>query len=234
MAPSNSKLIAELMNNSSTINTDAIPNGAGVAIGTVISHGETSPPAGFLSCDGSAISRTTYSELYAVISTTWGTGDGATTFNLPDLRGGFVRGAGSQTYTRTYDGGSVGTKTVDTIKDHGHRFRMENVGGPNYPQSRYTRGTATRGMFKNDNSQNPPVNPNEPSQASGNNLTFFGNMWVNGWIGGWNEYGLRIDRIDTDALALRDNAAGGVAGNDLTRGGQTFPFNATCLYCIKF
>jgi microcystin-dependent protein len=200
-----------------------------ILTGMVISFASSAAPSGFLSCDGSAVSRTTYADLYTAIGDTWGSGDGSTTFNLPDLRGGFLRGAGSQTYTRTHDGGTVGTRTTDTIKDHGHRFRHENT-GPTYA----TRGTSTRGMFRATNSQNPPVNPNEPTQGSGNNLTFFGNMWVNGWTGGWNEWGLRVDRIDNDGNALRDNAAGGNSGNNLTRGGTTFPFNATLLHCIKF
>ena len=205
-----------------------------ILTGMVISFANTSAPSGFLSCDGSAVSRTTYADLFTSIGTTWGSGDGSSTFNVPDLRGGFLRGAGSQTYTRTYDGGTVGSRTVDTIKDHGHRFRMENTGGPNYPATRYTRGTATRGQFRATNSNNPPVSPNETGNNSGNNLIFFGSLWVGGWIGGWNEWGLRVDRIDNDTLALRDNAAGGVAGNNLTRGGSTFPFNATLLHCIKF
>lgn len=50
------------------------------------------PPAHFLECDGAAISRTTYAALFAVIGETFGAGDGSTTFNLPDLRGEFVRG----------------------------------------------------------------------------------------------------------------------------------------------
>jgi len=43
-------------------------------------------PGGWFVCDGSAVSRTTYSDLYSVIGTTFGTGDGSTTFNVPDLR----------------------------------------------------------------------------------------------------------------------------------------------------
>ena len=46
----------------------------------------------WLICDGSAISRTTYSDLFLVVGTTWGVGDGSSTFNLPDLRGEFLRG----------------------------------------------------------------------------------------------------------------------------------------------
>jgi len=93
--PSNSKLIAELMNNSATISTSAIPNGSGVSIGTIIPFGGTAAPSGFLACDGSAISRTTYADLFSAISTTWGTGDGSTTFNIPDLRDRFIRGSGT-------------------------------------------------------------------------------------------------------------------------------------------
>lgn len=50
------------------------------------------PPAHFLECDGAAISRTAYAALFAVIGETFGAGNGSTTFNLPDLRGEFVRG----------------------------------------------------------------------------------------------------------------------------------------------
>lgn len=51
-------------------------------------------PTGWLLCDGSAVSRTTYAALFAAISTTYGAGDGTTTFNLPDPRGRAVIGAG--------------------------------------------------------------------------------------------------------------------------------------------
>ena len=49
-------------------------------------------PAGWLLCDGTAVSRTTYAALFAAIGTLWGAGDGVTTFNLPDARGQFLRG----------------------------------------------------------------------------------------------------------------------------------------------
>lgn len=68
------------------INPDIVP------VGTIIMHGASTAPIGLLDCDGAAVSRTTYADLFAVIGTTWGIGDGATTFNLPDLRGEFVRG----------------------------------------------------------------------------------------------------------------------------------------------
>ena len=49
-------------------------------------------PSGYLECDGAAVSRTTYADLFAAIGTTWGAGNGSSTFNVPDLRGEFVRG----------------------------------------------------------------------------------------------------------------------------------------------
>lgn len=63
-----------------------------VPAGTVLAFAASAAPSGYLECDGAAVSRTTYSALFAVIGTTYGTGDGSTTFNLPDLRGEFVRG----------------------------------------------------------------------------------------------------------------------------------------------
>ena len=60
--------------------------------GTVQLFAAQTPPVGFLECNGSAVSRTTYSQLFLVIGTTFGVGDGTTTFNLPDMRGQFARG----------------------------------------------------------------------------------------------------------------------------------------------
>ena len=64
-------------------------------VGTLIIWPAATPPAGYLECDGSALSRTTYAALFAVLGTTYGQGAGttaSTTFRLPDLRGEFVRG----------------------------------------------------------------------------------------------------------------------------------------------
>ena len=58
--------------------------GSGVPVGTIIPFAGNSVPQGYLLCDGSAISRTTYASLFAVIGTIYGAGDGSTTFNLPN------------------------------------------------------------------------------------------------------------------------------------------------------
>lgn len=63
-----------------------------VAPGIIAMHGATTPPAGWLKCNGQAVSRATFAPLFAVIGTTWGVGNNVDTFNVPDFRGEFVRG----------------------------------------------------------------------------------------------------------------------------------------------
>ena len=74
---------------------DSLTN-TGTVIPAGIVKGFAGPvvPTGWLTCDGAAVSRSSYSGLFAAIGTTWGVGDGATTFNLPDLRGRTLIGAG--------------------------------------------------------------------------------------------------------------------------------------------
>lgn len=76
-------------------------SGASVPVGTIQMYGGSTAPSGWLLCDGSAINRTTYASLYSVISTTYGSGDGSTTFNVPDLRGRTAVGAGTGVYPGT-------------------------------------------------------------------------------------------------------------------------------------
>ena len=65
----------------------------GVPVGTVEYFATTTPPAGYLKADGAAVGRETYPDLYAAIGTTFGEGDGSTTFNLPDLMDRFAQGS---------------------------------------------------------------------------------------------------------------------------------------------
>ena len=100
--------------------------------GGIIMWASATAPAGWLHCDGSTISRTTYSRIFAVIGDVYGVGDGSTTFELPDLQGQFVRGwdngagtdpdAASRTDSGdgSTTGDNVGTKQADQIKAHTH------------------------------------------------------------------------------------------------------------------
>lgn len=85
-------------------------------VGEVAFFARQSPPSGWLKANGAAVSRTTYADLFAAIGTTFGAGDGRTTFNLPDLRGEFIRGLDDG---RNVDGGRrLGTAQEDAIKTH--------------------------------------------------------------------------------------------------------------------
>lgn len=71
------------------------PQGNGVAPGSIVAMGTATPPSGYLVANGQAVSRSTYAELFAAIGTSYGAGDGSTTFNVPDLRGRTAVGADS-------------------------------------------------------------------------------------------------------------------------------------------
>lgn len=90
--------------------------------GMISMYGSATPPTGFLNCDGSAVSRTTYADLFAVISTSFGVGDGSTTFNLPNLKGRFPLGyaASAPTKTLTFASRSGDTITVTGSDNHAH------------------------------------------------------------------------------------------------------------------
>lgn len=84
-------------------------------VGEVAFFARQSPPSGWLKANGAAVSRTTYADLFAAIGTTFGAGDGRTTFNLPDLRGEFVRGLDDG---RNVDGGRrLGAVQGDAIRN---------------------------------------------------------------------------------------------------------------------
>lgn len=82
---------------------------ADVGIGTILPYGGTSDkiPQGYLLCDGTSLLRASYPELFAVIGTAFGSAD-STHFNIPDLRGEFLRGAGTNSHSGQGSGGSVG------------------------------------------------------------------------------------------------------------------------------
>jgi len=103
-----------------TISTAGIVSG-GIPAGAIMPFATNSAPSGWLAANGDAVSRSTYAALFAAIGTTHGAGDGSTTFNLPDLRGYFVRGSGTNA-----DGTAAGTfaaKQADELKSHTHSAR---------------------------------------------------------------------------------------------------------------
>mgnify|MGYP003144377956 CR=1 FL=1 len=91
---------------------------AGVPTGAVFCMAVATVPSSYLECNGAAVSRNTYAALFAVIGTQYGAGNGSTTFNLPDLRGEFVRGFDNGKGTDS--GRSIASSQSDQNKEHDH------------------------------------------------------------------------------------------------------------------
>ena len=96
--------------------------GALVPIGTVLEFAGSTAPLNYLMCNGQAVSRTTYSELFSVIGTTYGSGDGSTTFNVPDRRGkvGVGYGNGLAIYSYANQLGHTDGSKDAVVVSHNH------------------------------------------------------------------------------------------------------------------
>lgn len=187
-----------------------------VPTGVILPYGGVTAPTGFLLCDYSAVSRTTYANLFAAIGTRYGAGDGSTTFNVPKLNdGSFVRGVSS---------GSVGTNysaalppfSTNSAGDHTHtRGTMEITGAFN--ASMLTDGYATvSGAFVSGGapSRQTPACSADQSQSG------FSFKASNSWSGATSSNGAHTHTITNSA---------GVAMN----GNTVLPQSVGCNYIIK-
>lgn len=113
-------------------------------IGSIKLYAGSSVPSGYLLCDGRAVSRSTYSSLYTAIGTTWGVGDGSTTFNVPDMREAVPVG--------------IGTYSAVTGTTHGSITAHDSY---------------TLGQFKDDQLQGLAVTVNWDSHYGTNNDSIF-------------------------------------------------------------
>ncbi|MEL0207667.1 MAG: tail fiber protein [Gammaproteobacteria bacterium] len=113
----------------------------GIPTATIIPWSDTSVPTGYLECDGAAVSRTTYAALYAIVGDTYGSGDGSTTFNVPDLQDNIPMGksgtkavgstGGANTVTPTGNvAGSTANATLSTaqLASHNHSSGANTMG----------------------------------------------------------------------------------------------------------
>jgi microcystin-dependent protein len=119
--------------------------------GSILDFGGATAPAGYLLCNGEAVSRSEYPDLYAAIGTSFGGGDGSTTFNVPDLRGRFTRGVDAaaghdpdadsrgESNPGGNAGDAVGSLQGDGFRSHTHRQSVGALPGT--------------GIFANDNAQ---------------------------------------------------------------------------------
>ena len=96
---------------------------ASISPGAMLMWPTTTPPGGFLLCNGQSVSRTTYSALFAVLGVLFGSGDGSTTFTLPDYRDRMPVGAGS-----SYSANSTGGSKDAIVVSHSHTANVSDPG----------------------------------------------------------------------------------------------------------
>lgn len=188
----------------------------GLPAGSIIQWGSGTLPANWLLCDGSAVSRSTYSSLFAAIGTQYGTGDGTTTFNLPDLRGRVPVGKNAATFGTL--GATGGAETValsvNEMPAHSH-----NTGGsPGIYRDYLGSGTshASLSYTTSTNVANPFNTNSVGGGAAHNNLQPY--QVVNyiikasaGWTAGDSELATRIGVLEqnpniTGTLTVAGNA----------------------------
>lgn len=135
--------------------------------GVINTYAGSTAPNGWLICDGSAISRSTYSDLFNVIGTTYGTGDGSSTFNLPNLKGKVVVGYDISDSDFNVVGKTGGEKThtltINEMPSHVHGQNVTAGSG----------GTAIRNDYREDNSGIPypqGINTNSAGGGQAHNI----------------------------------------------------------------
>jgi phage-related tail fiber protein len=121
---------------------------SGIPTGQIIHVALSSAPTGYLKANGAAVSRSTYAALFAAIGTTFGAGDGSTTFNVPDLRGEFVRGWDD---SRGVDSSrSLGSAQADAFQGHRHQLVGGRNDNPNFHEQGGVRGHIGPGWAQNE------------------------------------------------------------------------------------
>jgi microcystin-dependent protein len=200
--------------NSTITTTDLSP------VGTIICccfTTATYTPPEYLYCNGQAVSRTTYSVLFGRIGTTFGVGDGSTTFNVPNLRGNFICGWDD---ARGVDSGrTFGTEQSSSIGTHGHNTSIQ---GANHYHQGVTGGVSTYHYhnYSVGNSSNRPLNPG--GGGTGNQGRYAANT---GGISANHQHYL----VTGGVSAAHAHVAGNVSGI-----GESRPRNYALAYFIKF
>ena len=151
---------------------DAASSSSSVPTGVILDYGGTAEPTGWLLCYGQAVSRSVYSDLFTILGTAYGAGDGSTTFNLPDCRGRILAGRdnmGNVAANRITSGGSgidgttrgsaggteTHTLTTAQMPTHSHVEQITGSGGDPIGSAKFANGTGSsaygiRGYTGND------------------------------------------------------------------------------------
>jgi microcystin-dependent protein len=185
--------------------------------GAVLPFAMAVTPSGWLAANGAAVSRTLYPALFAAIGTLYGVGDGNSTFNLPDLRGYFVRGSGTNS-----DGtasGTFGQKQADDFESHTHTGSTGAGGDHTHTASTNTAGNHSHGYSAPNSYQQDTTN----SPANGKRATSNANL--NTSAAGDHSHTVTIGAAGNHSHTVTIGAEGGT---------ETRPKNIALLYCIKF
>jgi microcystin-dependent protein len=146
------------MSQLSAVANVAVPT---VPVGSLQAYAGANAPYGWLLCDGSAVSRTSYPDLYSALGTAYGAGDGSTTFNIPDMRGRHPIGAGAGVGTATSGSGTVsgGTLTTRTRGQWGGEENHLNTSAESgLPSHNHTASQASHSHNVTDPGFTPSVN----------------------------------------------------------------------------
>ncbi len=199
-------------------------NAAAMPTGSIIQVASTTAPGGFMKANGAVVSRTTYSDLFAVIGTTFGAGDGSTTFALPDLRGEFVRGWDDG---RGVDVDRVfGSLQAQSLQSHNHTASSSSAGDHSHTLSGSTDLTGSH-THRYSDPLTTQSSDTRGTSAGGATTKVFAN--ANGVTGAAGDHSHTINGTTNTTGAhshtITVDSAGGL---------ETRPRNIALLYCIKF
>lgn len=193
-------------------------------IGSLIDHCGPTAPTGYAACDGTAVSRTTYAALFAVIGTTWGAGDGSTTFNLPDLRDRFRRHKGTAA-------GVVGATQADQNKSHTHT--VSGTTGVNNADHTHTFSGNTGAMSANATHSHTYSGP-ALGQGTGTSPNYFFSSTGTGTTSTVNtDHTHPFSGTTAGASATHAHAFSGTTSTGSADGAEARPLSATVLVCIR-
>lgn len=231
--------------------------------GIVSAFAGSTAPDGYLIADGSAVSRSTYGALFAVIGTTYGAGDGSTTFHLPDYRGQFLRGvsgasgADPDVAARTdrgdgTTGDAVGTKQAGAFQNHNHSAdppaaNTNNSGNHNHSADPPATNTNTKGNHAHNKKIGTGFLMGGTTSGNNGHGNYSGNSTGIAWNGvgitnatasaGNHSHSVNIPAFNTSAAGNHSHSVNIPAFNTSTAGqsaNETRPTNVSVVYIIKY
>jgi len=190
-------------------------------VGSVLVYAGSSAPSGWLLCNGSEVSRTTYSKLFNIIGTTYGGGDGTTTFNLPNLQDRIPVGKGTTNATIGAAGGQDSvTLTTNELPTHSHTASSADAGSHNHTGSTSTNGSHTHSSNAVGGFGQPGLYYYDGNGTAGSIDSSF-----NGEINNYVSAALTINSAGDHSHTLTTNSAGTHSHTitvDNTGSGQSF------------